>query len=118
MRPLLLITTASYWCTMFIMTHLPPERMPHVRMSDKLQHLFAFMILGGLLYLCVDQRIKRALLVVAIIGASYAAIDELTQPLIGRNCELLDWLCDAGGVILGSLGVALTLRVARSSRTV
>jgi VanZ family protein len=41
----------------------------------------------------------------------YAALDEWTQPFIGRTCELLDWLADAGGAIVGSLiGLAIARR--------
>ncbi len=117
MRRLLYLTTAVYWCTMFVLTHLPPRHVPKIRLSDKLEHLLAFMMLGGLLYLCLKPAIHRTILVVALIGATYGVIDEWTQPLMGRNCELLDWVCDVSGVVLGASSVAIALKLARSPRT-
>ena len=117
MRLPLLILTGLYWCMMFVLTHLPPKHVPRIRVSDKIEHLAAFMMLGGLLYLCLKPRVARTILIVAIIGAAYGAIDEWTQPLVGRSCELLDWVCDVSGVILGAGAVSLALRLAKSPRT-
>jgi VanZ family protein len=101
---------------MFILTHLPPSRVPKLRMSDKIEHLMAFMLLGGLLYLCLRPRVRQTLLIVAIVGAAYGAIDELTQPLVGRSCELLDWASDVSGIVLGSLAIAAMHKLVRSPR--
>jgi VanZ family protein len=118
MRRLLLLTTAAYWCTMFVLTHLPPRHMPKLRVSDKLEHLTAFMMLGGLLYLCLSPSVRRPILVAALIGAAYGAMDEWTQPLVGRSCEMLDWVSDVSGIILGAGCMAIALMVIRSPRTV
>ena len=42
------------------------------------------------------------------ILATYAALDELTQPLFARDAELFDWLADRAGAALG-LGMASCL---------
>lgn len=110
-RPLLILTTIAYWCLMFIITHLPPARVPKLRVSDKVEHLAAFMLLGGLLYLCLKPKVHHTLLAVALIGAAYGAFDELTQPLVGRRCELLDWVCDFTGILIGASGVALAMKL-------
>jgi len=117
MRRLLYVITAVYWCMMFVLTHLPPRHVPQIRMSDKLEHLLAFMMLGGLLYLCLKPLVRKPLLIVAGIGAAYGAFDEWTQPLVGRSCELKDWVSDVSGIILGAGCIAIALTLTRAPRT-
>ena len=70
MRRLLYVTTGVYWCMMCILTHLPPRNAPRIGLSEKLAHLLAFMLLGALLYLCLRPAVRRAMLLVAVVGAS------------------------------------------------
>jgi hypothetical protein len=37
-----------------------------------------------------------------LIALVFAAVDELTQPLTGRTCSLLDYLASAGGAVAGA----------------
>jgi hypothetical protein len=36
-------------------------------------------------------------LLVGLSIISFASIDELTQPLVGRTCDVADWLADCAG---------------------
>ena len=49
------------------------------------------------------------LVLIMVIGA----VNELTQPLVGRGCSLLDWLTDLAGAVAA---IALWLVTVRSKR--
>jgi VanZ family protein len=101
-RPLLIITGA-YWALIFTLTHLPPRALPHVRLSDKIEHLLAYGCLGGLLFLTLwltRPRIAQLGILVLAIGMAYGAIDEWLQIPVGRDCDLLDWFSDTTGVAI------------------
>jgi VanZ family protein len=111
--PVLLLFIA-YWLVLIVGTHLP--RIPQAvsfNIADKILHFVAYC---GLTFgACLAWRLQRpryaslswrhygaVLLVVAVAGA----IDEVTQPYVGRACELLDWVADVAG---GALGIGLFL---------
>lgn len=97
-----------YWLTMFAATHVP--KIPKAfepSFSDKWQHYVGYAGLGFLLSACWFTRRplswKRAAWLSAV-PAVYGAFDEVTQPLFGRDAELLDWRADIVG---GVTGIAL-----------
>ena len=51
------------------------------------------------------------------IGALFAVTDEVTQILVGRTCDLKDWLADMVGTLIGlaivAIGVSLVARTNR-----
>jgi VanZ family protein len=74
---------------------------------DKLAHFFEYLVLAILFYRGFDQspRRERLLLFCAAAFAALAvgALDEFTQHFLPRrNSSILDWLADAGGVIVGT----------------
>ncbi len=94
--------TAAYWGAIFTLTHLPPEQIagaPHF--WDKAEHFVAYFLLaallGGALMLTFPRRRKIPLWVL-LIGFVYGAVDELLQPFVHRDAEILDWVADATGV--------------------
>jgi VanZ family protein len=96
----------AYWGLIFLLTHLPAPDLPSVKMSDKLEHFLAYGLLGGLLFLTwwsANPRRRWLGAWVWIVGLSYGAIDELLQALVGRDCELGDWLADAAAVTIAVL---------------
>jgi|SRR5947207_394319 len=103
LRRYLWTITAIYWCVMFILTHVPGEHLPDVRINDKIEHLLAYGGLGGILFLSIwasrPQWQQIGALVLAI-GMAYGAIDEWLQaiPFIHRDCSLLDWFADTTGL--------------------
>ncbi len=95
---------ALYWLAMFSGTHYP--KAPEVAMgaNDKVLHFSGYMGLAFLLtvWRSFDKRIGwlRLTGILAIVMA-YGACDEITQIPVGRDCDLVDWLADTAGAILG-----------------
>ena len=103
---------AIYWLSLFIGTHLP--RVPQVlaEQGDKTLHFCAY---AGLASLLLAWRIScglvsmRTVLLLFVIVAAYGVMDETTQPLVGRFCDLEDWIADIMGA---SIAMAVTWPVA------
>jgi VanZ family protein len=94
--------TAAYWALLCTLTHLPPEEIakaPHF--WDKAEHGLAYfllsVLLGASLMFTFPERRTIPLWVLAI-GLVYGALDEVFQPLVRRDAEVLDWVADACGV--------------------
>lgn len=107
---------AVYWVALFTLTHLPsnPVLTHVVTVKDKSAHTIAFGLLAALLafVVCLVRRrfgIREA--VACGVGlALYAGFDELTQPIVGRSCDIYDWAADLIG-IAGGLTFIWTLVV-------
>ncbi|MFM8571898.1 MAG: VanZ family protein [Pirellula sp.] len=105
----------AYLVFMFVMTHLPKERIPKSlnQAGDKTLHVLAFLGLGLLASIAIQLRLKGLgpnrfgwyayLFSTLLLGIAYAWFDELTQPLVGRHFDLEDLLADAIGLISGML---------------
>ncbi len=97
-----------YWLILFVATTLPSSDLPKTGVSDKVEHFTAYMILAVFLNLTLmfqnkyPKLKKKAWLYTLLFVLTYAALDELHQLFIpGRDCDLLDWMSDASGVLLG-----------------
>jgi VanZ family protein len=116
---LLPIALIVYWLMLFTSTHLPPRDMPNTHVSDKIEHFTAFAILAALLDLSLirlRQPAVRAALLTILIILTYAALDELTQPLTGRTCDIHDWYADSCGTLFAiSVITAIVLTTRRRS---
>jgi len=74
--------------------------------SDKTQHLVTF----GVLTAWAALAYPRARLVpLGLALSGLGGMIELLQPITGRSDDILDWLADSVGVLIG-LGVALASR--------
>jgi VanZ family protein len=120
-----------YWVAAAIATHLPRGSVPKdaFRLPDWLLHggtffvlgaLTAWVVLGGFGARSLDRRFAiRRLAIWCVILAAYAAIDEITQPLVGRTAELSDWAADLLGASLGlAVGYLWHARSRRASDAV
>lgn len=93
-----------YWLALFAGTHWPRAPQMSLGLSDKSLHFLAFCGLGFLL--SAARSISRIMTVSAyggifcVIGL-YAAIDEISQIPVGRDCEWLDFRADLMGAVLG-----------------
>ncbi|GJQ26808.1 MAG: hypothetical protein HBSAPP02_18400 [Phycisphaerae bacterium] len=90
----------------FVMSHTPPPPPPsRPPINDKVMHFTGFVLLGMVTIwrgLDAGRRYPlRGALGWLLLLALYAAFDELTQPIMGRSCELFDWVADVGGAIAG-----------------
>ncbi len=99
-----------YWLILFIATSIPVEKLPSIGLSDKVNHLMAYFVLSVLVYLTLIFQRKSSFLfnyapvATLIISTFYGIADELHQMLIpGRSAEVLDWVADAFGAVLGIL---------------
>jgi len=92
-------------------TLTPVEELPAVSGSDKLYHLISFAILT--LPIAVIR--PKAVWVIFILSVGYGGAIEVLQPLVNRNCELADFLADAGGA---ALGMAMSKAFVRLSPTI
>jgi len=107
-----------YWILLFTLTTLPSHSIPAVGVNDKLEHTLAYFGLSFLLYLTLlfqkkSIMVKKyAMLFTLLIVVFYGAVDEVHQLLIpGRSCELLDFLADMLGGILGIVLLKILIRV-------
>lgn len=95
---------ALYWFVLFICTHIPRLNLSEidVHTSDKVLHFAAFFILTLIYWWAVygkkhpSYRHRGTYITLALI-ASYAALDETTQELIHRTCDIKDWTADMLG---------------------
>jgi VanZ family protein len=100
------VVLGSYWVALAVATHLPPGLHPATpNQFDKLEHFVCFAILAWLLAMAwqrstgrlTGSHLRAAWFAIAV----YAAVDEGTQPLVGRTCSAADWLADVLGAAVG-----------------
>src|SRR5262245_56006889 len=103
---ILALVAAVYWLAMFIATHLPIRTTP---IGDRYslgtpQHLTAFAALAALLNAVATaigfRSWKVSAAIIFLIGL-YALVDESTQ-VSPRSPEVLDWIADVFGAVLGT----------------
>jgi VanZ family protein len=109
-KKLSVLVALSYLVFMFIMTHLPKQHIPRTigLAGDKLLHTSAFLVLGFLLSLAVQLRVRSYgwyayVIPTFVFGLLYGWFDELTQPLVGRYYDLMDLAVDGLGLVMGML---------------
>jgi VanZ family protein len=116
------ILVGGYLALIFGVSSIPQSPLSHTcfRVSDKLAHLAEYAGFGLLLSIASRSTFRRVrrwvlLVVVVLIGAAVGALDETYQMTVpGRERELLDWVADVTGVLVGScLAMALSSWMAR-----
>jgi VanZ family protein len=120
LKRLALAALAVYWLALFAGTHTP--RTPHALELgglDKWAHAGAY---GGLAFLLAwNTALRRgfswrAAAAIVCLLAAFGAFDELTQTLVGRDCDLLDWMADMAGTLVGLAAFRLATVVHRATR--
>ena len=101
------VATGAYAAFLVFATHYPkPEKLVGGPLpSDKLMHFVAYGLLGSLVAATLVAYGRRDVgTLVRLFGvlAIAAIFDELTQPLFGRNAEVVDWVYDCIGLAVGS----------------
>ncbi len=99
-----------YWIILLTATSLPGQDLPKLGVSDKIEHLTAYLILAVILNLAllVQNKYKllksKSSLFTVLIISVYAALDELHQLFIpGRSCDIKDWAADFIAALIGAL---------------
>ena len=92
--------------TMFIGTHIPSTVTFYTpTYTDKVIHLLAYMVLTisalASWELSTGQLQPQHYFRVWLFGTIWGAIDEFTQPAVGRHCDGLDWIADMLGIVVG-----------------
>jgi VanZ family protein len=105
-----------YWILLFTLTSLPSQSVPAVGVNDKVEHMLAYFGLSFLMYLALLFQKKsrllksNALLFTLLFVFAYGILDEVHQLLIpGRSCELLDFMADMLGGIVGIIVVKILI---------
>jgi VanZ family protein len=106
------IATGLYWVALFVLTHTPALPPPPGGISDKGAHVLAYGALAGALFLTlwVNRPGMSGLgWKVLAVCTAYGAADEWLQalPMVGRSCEIRDWVADVlgAGIAVGVLGL-------------
>lgn len=110
-RKALFFPLIVYWIILFIGTSLPSDHISDIfAVTDKLKHFSAYLVLAFLINLNFhfqDKNVKLAqysLIITFFLCVTYGMLDELHQMWIpNRSAELMDWLADSLGSIVGIL---------------
>jgi len=109
------------WGTALVLTHMPlthggSTTLPYLDKAAHFLMYFAITFLGAARARAVGREMTgRHLVSWGMIYASYAALDEWTQPWTHRTADVKDWLADLAGVVAASCIGFLWLRRARLS---
>ncbi|MCC6491910.1 MAG: VanZ family protein [Pirellulales bacterium] len=107
----------AYLILLFVGTHvpMPPEQV--VDMSDKLLHFSGYALLTVVVLagweLSIGVLEAKHYFAVWLAGTLYGAIDELTQPMVGRTCDVNDWAADVAGLLGGLLAFGIGAAIVR-----
>lgn len=108
------LALSGYLLLMFSATHAPKiPKAIEPKFSDKWQHSLAYFGLGVLAGLWWGTRRSlwgRGALFVWGAILVYGAFDEITQPIVGRDADILDWRSDAIGSAVGLALVTVALK--------
>jgi VanZ family protein len=104
-RQRLRIVWIVYWVALFAVMHTPKPEGVHLPAGhlDKIFHFGGYAVLAGLCAMNARRSGRQLTLkwfvAWTLILSAYAAIDELLQPLVNRDADLLDWLANVAGVL-------------------
>lgn len=103
MRRAAIFLLGMYWAALFVGTHIPLSMQGMGDGNDKILHFLAF---AGLAFLMVSgvggrRPTWRAFALVMTVALIYAGVDEFSQLLVGRHCDIWDWVADALGTVSG-----------------
>lgn len=111
----------AYWIFLAVVTHLPKLKLPAQAppLADKYIHAAAYAVLAWLAWQCAATYKTRYspwfVVKLGVVLSGYAALDELTQPLVNRSGDWVDWIFDVAGVV-AVLTVMELRRIWRSER--
>ncbi len=110
----LLVMLVVLWAAALTATHLPPKDVPEVGVSDKVEHVVGFLGLAGIFIVTLTASgvsLPARVTLTMVIMPIYAALDELTQPPFGRECDIYDWTADLCGTLTAILAWEVFLAI-------
>jgi len=82
-------------------------------------HAVGYFVLGALFLMALASSglgtVRRAVLALAILSA-YAAVDEITQPLVDRSPDPVDWGADVVGALAAAIVIGIVPKAFRRRR--
>ena len=102
-----LIALGIYWPVIFWLTHIPvPDIARQSGMSDKTMHVLAYFVLTFLIWFTISpyekvQWSKKKVWLLLGVIVWYGAIDEYLQGRVGRSADVMDFVADLFGLVLG-----------------
>lgn len=117
----LAVLTLGYTLLLVWATHYPkPELiLGPSPPPDKTLHFVAYGVLAALVAATFAVSRRRTLLRSAMLPAglaTFAVVDEITQPFFNRHADPLDWVYDCLGIALGLVAVAVAVAAVRWMR--
>jgi VanZ family protein len=111
------ISSFLFAVLIFALSSIPYAQTPfEFRFGDKLLHLLVYILFSILLFFSFYTSVKvfwqkYAYLFALIIGTVYGLLDELHQGFVpGRQQDILDFLADLLGTLLGLFIIWLSLK--------
>ena len=121
-RRVILAGCLGLWITAFVITHSPRDELPEPSVGDNQLHGAGYFVLGCAFWLTLAAywvpRRRRPVVVIGVL-AVYALVDEITQPLAGRQTDVFDWAADVAGAVAAALlckGIEVLLAVLRKRK--
>ena len=116
-----LVLAVTFTTIVLLLTHIPKEVMPSQLQEsshDKLHHVVAYGAITFLFILALKSSpsLLSALLVFFAILA-IGIVDEVTQPIVGRQASLADLATDVSGIAAGLLLSVVSKRRFRNTKT-
>jgi VanZ family protein len=120
LRQYMLLICIVTWAAAFVATHVPAERVPQTGLQESSLHLLGFLGLAGVFWLALAAYgvgARRRIALVIGIMAAYAAVDEITQGLVGRSPAVSDWFADVVGTLCAAAALEAMSYLAGRRRT-
>lgn len=96
-------TVALYVLIAVCLTHMPKPPSNLEPVGDKSLHMIGYGFYAAVIYVaCIITWPQRRgfPLIVMLILAVWAALDEITQPWFHRTCDIMDWRADMIGALV------------------
>ena len=118
MRLIAWLTLGLYVILGLTMTHIPHVPSQIMQFGDKHLHFAGYFVYAALTYIAFGlnfPRLRGLSVIIILFFAGFAALDELTQPFFGRDCDYYDWRADMFGVTTAVV-LLVVLRMIASRR--
>lgn len=109
-------TVLLYVLIAVCLTHMPKEPHELEQFKDKTLHTAGYFMYAAVIYTAASitwPRFNGLALLVVLALALWAAADEITQPIFGRTCDILDWRADMIGAVTAVVILSILRLIAR-----
>lgn len=104
---ILAILLIVYWTSLFVATHVPIPKGMLRNGGDKVAHFLTYGFLSALMMAVRASQGSfgwKSVMARFFLIIGYGAFDELTQLLVRRHADLIDWSADVVGTAAGIAG--------------